>query len=455
MIPLPAGLPRRFAAVAARCGTGKSAPPVVVCRTTAGVLTVCTTSPNGVRLMYTAPTDAADAVLVLPSDVLPALAAARGPVELRSTGGLRAEARWADDSGPKSHPFPAVKPGRQHAPPPAVTARVPCPPTLLAALHACGKATARRDPTPRFALDRVCLSGSAGRVIGSDGKTAVLAGPVPLPFADDRLVPAVPVFGSAELTSQPDVAVGVGDGVVAVKAGPWCVRLSVVPGRYPDVPAVLPKHRPTVGEIDESDARQLLSRLPELPGQDDPDAPVTIALMNGGVAVLAADGSRTERVPLPRSPAAGPKVRVAVPRAVLARAVKLGCRTVKVWAADRPVAFAGGLYTVLAAPLGPDAVVPDDSVSGAGSTATPDVLNPNPQTRRRVMRPTEPTRPADDGLPSDPLAEAEELRAALADALGRATKLVSRLRGRKKEQKALTSVWTSLKSLGLDREGRP
>lgn len=452
---LPAGLAGRFAAVAARCGTGQSIPPAAVCRVSAGTLTVTATGANGVAVQFAAPTDAADAVLVLPFDVLPALAAARGPVEVRPTRGLQAEARWADDSGPQSRPFTAVKPGRQHIPPPDVREWMPGPPALLAALHACGKATARGGSTPRFALDRVCLSGSSQQVIGSDGKTAVLAGPVPLPFADDRLVPAVPVFGSAELTSQPDVAVGVADGVVAVKAGPWTVRLPVRPGRYPDVPAVIPKTRPAVGGLDESDARTLLARLPGLPGKDDPDAPVTLVLA-GGVAVLASDASRTERVSLPRSTAAGPPVRAAVPRTVLARALKLGCLTVQVWAADRPVAFEGGPYTVLTASLGPDAVAAAaDNLSQSGATDQLDVRNPNPQTRRSAMRPTEPARPAEDGPPSDPLAEAEDLRQALADALQRATKLVGVLKGRRREQRALASVWTSLKSLGLDREGRP
>ena len=49
----------------------------------------------------------------------------------------------------------------------------------------------------------------------------------------------------------------------------------------------------------------------------------------------------------------------------------------------------------------------------------------------------------------DPLAEAEALRATLADAAQQASRLVMTLRGRKKEQKALASVYSSLKSLNL------
>jgi hypothetical protein len=391
MIVLPPGLPRRFAAVAARCVVGKPAgpPPAVVCRVSDGGLSVSSRLPNGVVVQFAAETDVADAVLVVPFEVLNAVAAVRGPVELRCTRGLSAEARWADGSGPQAHPFTALKPGRPHDPLPDLTDKVPCPARLLAALHQCGQATARAGSTPRFALDRLCLSGKGKRVIGSDGKVAVIAGPYPLPFADDKLVPAVPVFGTPELTAQTEVSVGVGGGWVAVKVGPWCVRLPVVPGRYPDVAAVIPRPRPSVGGIDEADARELLARLPTLPGPDDPSRPVTLVLA-GGVSVLASDGERADRVRLTRSPAAGPDVRVALDRTVLSRALKLGGFTAKVWAIDKPIVFEGAGYTLVAAPLGADDVVPDpvvrdpaDTEAGTVSPVTalaPDTPNPTHET---------------------------------------------------------------------------
>lgn len=57
--------------------------------------------------------------------------------------------------------------------------------------------------------------------------------------------------------------------------------------------------------------------------------------------------------------------------------------------------------------------------------------------------------------PPDPLAAAEELRSALADALTKAGRLVTALKSRKKEQRALTQVWSSLKALNLGPEVRP
>ncbi len=55
----------------------------------------------------------------------------------------------------------------------------------------------------------------------------------------------------------------------------------------------------------------------------------------------------------------------------------------------------------------------------------------------------------------DPLALAEQLRQSLADAHASAAKLVAALKGKRKEQKALSQVYASLKSLHLtpDREG--
>ena len=61
--------------------------------------------------------------------------------------------------------------------------------------------------------------------------------------------------------------------------------------------------------------------------------------------------------------------------------------------------------------------------------------------------------PAGD-LP-DPLAEAEALRAALAEATARAGRLVAALKHQRKEKKALTQVWAGLKQLNLGPGGQP
>jgi hypothetical protein len=56
--------------------------------------------------------------------------------------------------------------------------------------------------------------------------------------------------------------------------------------------------------------------------------------------------------------------------------------------------------------------------------------------------------PPPDEAP-DLLAEAEALRVARAEAAARAARLVAALKARKREQRALTQVWSSLESLNL------
>ncbi len=66
------------------------------------------------------------------------------------------------------------------------------------------------------------------------------------------------------------------------------------------------------------------------------------------------------------------------------------------------------------------------------------------------MKPTHPPVPPEPNAEVlDPLAEAEGLRAALADVATRAARLVASLRHLRKEKRALTAVWSSLKDLNL------
>jgi hypothetical protein len=225
-------------------------------------------------------------------------------------------------------------------------------------------------------------------------------------------------------------------------------------GRYPDVAGVVPRGAPTVAGLDDRDAAELAGRLPALPGADADDRPVTLDL-DGGVAVRAKDDAtgRVESVRLERSPSAGPPARVVLDRRALARALALGCVTVRV-APGQPVVFEGDRRTLVTVALDPALAVAAD----AADVTTTDTNSPE---RRPAVRPEtnghtpsgRPDPPAADS--PDPLAAAEELRLALADALGQAGRLVAALKSRKREQKALTQVWSSLKALRLGPEGRP
>ena len=259
----------------------------------AGTLTVWTRTDDAL-LTHVAPARGDDGVAVVPMAVLEAAEGGVGdPVELEVGPKLAGEARWSDRGVPKTHPFEAILPGKQHHPPDPPDDWHAAPPDLLSALHECGR-TAAKD-AGRFALTRVQVKGRAGHMIGTDGKTALVWSRLDLPFADDLLVPVLPVFGARELSGERDV-----------RLGRTPMHLVVGAGRYPDVAGVIPRDAPTVAGIDDADAAALADALPKRPGAGDDCRPVTLDL-DGGVVIRARDDTtgKVEQLRLEASPSAG------------------------------------------------------------------------------------------------------------------------------------------------------
>jgi hypothetical protein len=453
---------RDFKLLLSRCVSGRSrgpAPPLVV-RVNGHERSVTATTPDGVTLSLTTPAPGEpDDVLIVPAAVLAEVEGATDePVSVERQSKLRGVVRWVAQGKPRSQPIDLILPGQQHEPM-ATPALTPVPAKFLTALHECGRTAARESG--RYALSRVQLRGKAGRVIGTDGKVALLWDGWKLPFPDDVLVPALPVFGSKPLARCEEVRVGRTATHLVVVAGRWSVALPVdTRAKFPDVAAVVPRHAPTTAGIDERDAAALLPLLPELPGSAHEHRPVTLDA-DGVVRVRGRDDAtgETREVTLIRSPTAGPPARVVLDRRVLARALSLGCHTLRL-APDKPVAAEGDGFTLVAAPLDPTLIAPpsDDSarVSTDEETQNPPT-HPNNTERRTDVKPTETNghspsgrhNPPSPGEPPDPLVAAEELRAALADVLAKASRLIAALKHSRKEKKALSAVWAGLKQLNL------
>ncbi|WP_439622088.1 hypothetical protein [Gemmata sp.] len=443
---------RDVRAVLTRCASGRPRGPahhVVVVRACGGVRTVTATTPGGVMVVHTTPApDEPDGVAVVPAAVLAdAGGAADTAVVLDRVSNGRGTVRWEAGGAARALPVALIVPGRQHDAP-VVPELTPVADRLLAALDACGRAAARDDG--RYALSRVQLRGRAGTVAGTDGRLAVLFTGLTFPFDDDVLVPAVAAFASKPLARAGGVRVGLGPAHLVVAAGPWAVFLPVARGaRYPDVAGVVPRHAATTVALDPADAAGLLAALPDLPGATDEHRPVTLDA-GPTVEVRGRDvGTGAARaVVLERSAAAGPPVRVALDRRLLARALALRCRVLKFGPAPLVVAEGDGVTVVVAA-LDPDRTVPP--AGGAGPAAT---VNPE---RSALMKTTDVPGPAAArGDPPDPLVAAEELRDALADAAARAARLVAALRAGRREKKVLASVYAGLKQLNLGApDGKP
>lgn len=451
MVLFTRAVARDFATLFGRCVSGRPrgpGPPVVV-SVRGGVRTVHATTPDGVTLAHTAPAAGEpDDAAVLPASVPAEVGGGTDDdVTLERQSRARCVVRWPGGGGkPRTLPAGLILPGKQHGPP-EVPPLTPVGPAFAAALDACGRAAARADG--RFALSKVQVRGRSGRVVGTDGKAAVLWGGFALPFADDILVPALPVFGAKPVARGPDVRVGRAPTHLVVAAGPWAVWLPAdTTSRYPDVASAVPADPPTAVAVDDRDAADLARALPGLPGAGDEPRPVTLDA--GGTLTVRGRGEAGDvgEVVLPRSPVTGPPARVAVDRRVLARGLSLGCRTLRL-TPDRPVVLEGGGVTVVAAALDPAPVAP-----AAGRAPTPPAADAPTATddaeRRPTMTPPETNGPAPPrGDPPDPLAAAEELRAALADAAAKAGRLVAALKQTGKQKRALATVLSGLKQLKL------
>jgi hypothetical protein len=431
-----------------KCLSGRPrgpAPPVVV-RTAGGQRTRGATTAGGVTLTHSAPAPGEpDDLLVLPASVLAEVEGGTdGAVVLDRETKLRGVAKWHGGGKPRARPVELILPGKQHelpAPPEMTFVSGP----LLTALFECGRTAARESG--RFALSKVQLQGKAGRVVGTDGKVALLWRGFSFPFAEDALVPALPVFGARPLARLADAKVGRTATHLVVAAGPWSVWLPTeAEAKYPDVAAVVPRHAPTTVEIGESDAAQLLPALPGLPGGDHELRPVTLDAERGLCVRGRAGGGEkpgeTKEVPLARSAVTGPAARVVLDRRALARALALGCRTLRL-TPDRPVVAQGGDRTLVAAQLDPSLLA-----APAADAAQPTHPPANIERRSPVKSESDGHVPP-RGDPADPLELAEELRAALAEAAATAGRLVAALRQGKKEKKVLSALMTNLKQLNL------
>lgn len=311
------------------------------------------------------------------------------------------------------------------------------PRELLDAMHECGR-IASREPH-RYALDRVQVDGETGRVVGSDGGQALLWSGFSFPFEVAVLIPAIPFFGSVELSRETECRVALDGQRLVVGVGPWTVWLPVdAKGRYPDVAAFLPKTAPApTVELSPDNADVVAALLPSLASG------LTVDTSGPTVRGKTADGEATS-IRLASSRARnGPGI-VAVEAKYWTRALALGLRTVQIADSDKPVLFGDENRTYVAMAQDPREILHDD----AGVSSETTTNNERSSVKAETNGHARPEPPSADEL-EDPLAAAEELRATLAQAAQAAQRVVQALRARKKEHRALNQVMTSLRSLRL------
>ena len=383
-----------------------------------------------------------------------------GPIELTRTAPDVVAARWTDEAGPHETALPLLL-GSPLVRPAESKKLWPVRPDLPTAFHEAGKTAARESPG-RYATDHVQVRGRAGQVIATDGKQSLTLGGFVFPFADDLLVPAVPVFGSKDLGREPAVSVGLTKDWLFLILGSWRAWLRINrAGRFPDVAGAIPKGVTARVTFADAAADRLMADLPRLPGTDDDFRPVTLDLDAESVTVRSRDdeSQRTAELRLRDSTGTGPPTRLVLNRRHFGRALSVGCRELIVSAPGKPLVLRGSDRVYLTVPLDPTAaVLPAEPVERSVLPRSPE-LDRRPTMPARDVSPVEkngradPPSPPADGF--DPLAEAEELKAALTEAAGRAARLVAVLKTYKRERRSLQAAWSSLRALNLGPRGGP
>jgi hypothetical protein len=442
----------RFRAAIRRCVAGRPrglAPPVTLQQNKGG-LTLSVVLEETALALHLPGAGGPTECLVIPFSTLADLdGPGGGIVAFESTENGRVRCRWQDRGEAKELDSEAVPPESQSALP-SLAKLHSVDASLLTALHACGQ-TANREQSGRPALTRLQLRGQAGEIAGTDGRQLLLWGGFALPFREDLLVPAVPIFGGRELAGEQEVRIGRFAKHVALAAGPWMVWLAVdAESKYPDVCSVIPVSSGKL-VIDDADAAAVLQDLQKRPNSR--DEPIVLDLGSRS-AVRWPDGTPGRKKPLllNRSTFTGPATAVHLLPQYVVRALSLGFREMHTASADSPVLFRDARRRYLVANFGP-ASTPATSMADTRALPAPQPSGSQPQHQEESMStekngsPTTDPSPADELL--DPLTEAEALRVALMEVVRRTGRLISSLRRFQRQRRALQSAWTSLKDLRL------
>ncbi|CAN5393504.1 hypothetical protein BH11PLA2_BH11PLA2_23640 [soil metagenome] len=452
MVTFPRSAARRLRLYARNSLAGRPrgpAPPVWICSTTDGII-LAVKAEEVIVALHLPGTPEFRSPYAVPMEAFECVeGAGDDPVQVEWSDKDQVTLTWSDRGLPRtqSFPVPQLKPVFKVPPWPKAMASISV--AFLQALHEAGRSTARQ--AERYALQRVQIRGQAGEIIGTDAHFVYRHEGFALPFGEDLLVPAVPLFGLDGWAKATEIHVGRTDTHVVIVADDVTVSLIIDNnGRYPDVASVFPRTpMPATINLDPEDALFLLDVLPTLPGQDDEHRQVTLDLAGptGIVRAKAEKAKDVVEVRLPRSPVKSGPMQIAVDRRYLTRMLTLGCRTLRVFAKHRPFIASGESITTLVMPLEAELIV---AASPQARVLTPETNSQPIPTRSTPMKSPEPaTNSLGDGDVFDPLVEAEALRNALGEAQQRLGRLMSALRSQKKEKKAMTQVWSSLKTLNL------
>ena len=167
------------------------------------------------------------------------------PVVIEAVAPDRTVVRWEDRGIPQSREYSLITPVDRLEPMPASPATWASNPAGLLDALAEAAETSTPDST-RYALECIQLQGHRGQVVATDGRQLLVRSGYSLPWTEDLLIKARPIFACRALPRDRPVEVGRTDTHVFVRVGPWTISCAIQTDlRFPAVDRVIP----AAGEI--------------------------------------------------------------------------------------------------------------------------------------------------------------------------------------------------------------
>jgi hypothetical protein len=441
MLILPRTSVRAFRAVLRKCSGGRTrpfTPPVLLHAENNQIALLASTVDVAVRLIV--PKAEGQGSFVMPMKALESYEGPSESVEIVGKGKGKAVARWSNRGLPQELAIDLLPPTRVPMLLELPNAWSEASEELLQAMHEAGKSTTR--DAGRYSLQRIQVNGSQGKICGTDGHQALIHGGFTFPFPETLHLPALPVFGAKEFTGLP-VRCGRTESHCVFEIGPWTLWLSIdFTAKFPDLEAAVPlRKNATTIAVSDTDAAFLLDLLPQFPGHDAEDAPITVVVRNSLIAVRGqgVKDAKPAEVFLTGSTATGPPVRVAIKRRFLLRALSLGLRKLRLVENANAFVAAADNQVYLASVLDPSMCL------GVQDTPPAKVMVPSSPQETTMPKPN----PEAESVQPDLLTEAESLRSDIYEIGQRISRIITILKSKKKDERTLNQVFTSLKALQL------
>jgi len=458
MIELSRNIARQFRAVLRKSvlAADRHGPcPMILCQTDKqGLSLSCVQGEVGLR--YHLPGGFPVAMVALPASLL---ADIEGRNEttllLEQTAPMKGKASWQEGSLPRVLEFDTADPSSLRKLKQPDRDYVSLAPGFLQALDEAAR-TAHRD-VARQSLNRILLRGKEGAIIATDGGQLLIQKGFQLPWMEDVLIPALPVYGCRELPDKDPVRLGRSGEQVTLEVGPWLFCLKTdSEARYPEVSRVIPASGASSSRLhlDPADASALVHTLPKMPGRGEQHSPVTLDL-GRTIAVRAKDekGPAAEVV-LKCSSSEGPALQVVMDRKLLLRAIQLGFQDIAIVSPDRPLVCKDENRTYVWMPLGGDNAVPAENGRKARVPAQMPPANNQNQPRKPTPMPVNDPKPPEeprngiqDSDQFDLIVEAETLRTQLQQAVATTTRLIAALKQQRRQSRAMSAAMASLRRL--------